>query len=225
MIRIVIKWYLLINIDVSFSYQLIRIFTEVRRQMQVSDEKNAEGGQIGSEAAGHGKKMYYSISEACAMTGLEPHILRYWEKEFSLLRPKKNSGGKRAYKEKDIEVIVKIKRMLEDEKYTLQGAKSKLLDERRERRLGVNPTDMRRRKTDFAESDEREGSTATDSSKPKPTAAMPLISIPTDAFDKVTSREFVSIGNNNSGDGSGDNKAFIMGLRDELTEILELLES
>jgi DNA-binding transcriptional MerR regulator len=193
--------------------------------MQVSDEEIADGGQTGSEAAGRGTKMYYSISEACAMTGLEPHILRYWEKEFSLLRPKKNSGGKRAYKEKDIEVIVKIKHMLEDEKYTLQGAKSKLLDERRERRLGVNPTDMRRRKTDFAEN-EREGSTSSDSSKPKPTAAsMPLISIPTDAFDKMTSREFVSIGNNNSGDGSGDNKTFILGIRDELTEILELLES
>ena len=193
--------------------------------MQVSDEENADGGQTGSETTGRGKKMYYSISEACAMTGIEPHILRYWEKEFSLLRPKKNSGGKRAYKEKDIEAIVRIKHMLEDEKYTLQGAKSKLLDERRERRLGVNPINMRRRKTDFAES-EHDGSTSTKSSPSGSAASMPLISIPTDAFDKMTSREFVSIGNNNSSDGgSGDNKAFIMGIRDELTEILDLLES
>jgi DNA-binding transcriptional MerR regulator len=198
-------------------------------KMQVSDETNADGGQTGSETAAKGKKMYYSISEACAMTGIEPHILRYWEKEFSLLRPKKNSGGKRAYKEKDIEAIVRIKHMLEDEKYTLQGAKSKLLDERRERRLGVDPINMRRRKTDFAESG-TDGATPADSSASASggataTAAMPLMSIPTDAFDKLTSREFVSIGNNGGGDGGGDNRAFIMGIRDELTDILGLLES
>ena len=78
-----------------------------------------------------GKKMYYSISEVCAMTGLEPHILRYWEAEFSKLRPKKNSAGKRAYRDKDIELIGQIKRLLHDEKYTLDGAKKKIADERK----------------------------------------------------------------------------------------------
>ena len=57
----------------------------------------------------NGKKIYYSISEVCTQAGLEPHVLRYWESEFSQLRPKKNRAGNRAYRDKDIEVIRFIK--------------------------------------------------------------------------------------------------------------------
>lgn len=71
------------------------------------------------------KKMYYSISEVCAMTALEPHVLRYWESEFSQLRPKKNRAGNRAYRDKDIEIIEYIKYLLYDEQYTIPGAKKK----------------------------------------------------------------------------------------------------
>jgi DNA-binding transcriptional MerR regulator len=71
------------------------------------------------------KKMYYSISEVCAMTTLEPHVLRYWESEFSQLRPKKNRAGNRAYRDKDIEVIEYIKYLLYEEQYTIPGAKKK----------------------------------------------------------------------------------------------------
>lgn len=72
------------------------------------------------------KKTYYSISEVCSQTGLEPHVLRYWETEFSQLRPKKNRAGNRAYREKDIEVIKYIKYLLYDEKFTIPGAKKKM---------------------------------------------------------------------------------------------------
>lgn len=72
------------------------------------------------------QKTYYSIREVCTKTGLEPHVLRYWESEFSLLRPKKNRAGNRAYREKDIETIGRIKFLLYDEQYTIQGAKKKL---------------------------------------------------------------------------------------------------
>jgi DNA-binding transcriptional MerR regulator len=72
------------------------------------------------------KKTYYSISEVCQQTGLEPHVLRYWESEFPLLRPKKNRAGNRAYREKDIEIIGCIKHLLYNEKYTISGAKKKL---------------------------------------------------------------------------------------------------
>jgi DNA-binding transcriptional MerR regulator len=74
------------------------------------------------------KKTYYSISEVCAMTELEPHVLRYWETEFPHLRPKKNSAGNRAYREKDISVIKFIKRLLYEEQYTIPGAKKKLTE-------------------------------------------------------------------------------------------------
>jgi DNA-binding transcriptional MerR regulator len=82
--------------------------------------------------------MYYSMSEVCAMTGLEPHVLRYWEAEFSKLRPKRNSADKRAYREKDIELINEIKRLLHDEKMTLDGAKKRIADDRRKVRIGAD---------------------------------------------------------------------------------------
>ena len=50
-------------------------------------------------------KMYYSISEVCNETGLEQHVLRYWETEFPSLKPKKNRAGNRAYRKKDIDLI------------------------------------------------------------------------------------------------------------------------
>ncbi len=76
------------------------------------------------------KKTYYSISEVCTKTGLEPHVLRYWESEFSQLRPKKNRAGNRAYREKDIDIIRYIKYLLYQEQFTIPGAKKKLLEAR-----------------------------------------------------------------------------------------------
>jgi DNA-binding transcriptional MerR regulator len=71
-------------------------------------------------------KLYYSISEVCRMTGLEPHVLRYWETEFAQMRPKKNRAGNRAYRMKEIQYIQYIRQLLHEEKYTLQGAKKRL---------------------------------------------------------------------------------------------------
>ena len=78
----------------------------------------------------NGKKIYYSISEVCGQTGLEPHVLRYWESEFSQLRPKKNRAGNRAYRDKDIEVVRFIKHLLYEEKFTIPGAKKKFAESR-----------------------------------------------------------------------------------------------
>lgn len=72
------------------------------------------------------EKVYYSISEVAEMTGLEQYVLRFWEKEFTLLRPRKNSAGNRAYKQKDIDIIEKIKFLLYEEFYTIEGARNKL---------------------------------------------------------------------------------------------------
>jgi len=77
------------------------------------------------------KKMYYSISEVGELTGLEQHVLRYWEAEIPKLRPKKNSAGNRAYREKDIELIRKIKHLLHDENLSVQEARQRLTEERK----------------------------------------------------------------------------------------------
>jgi DNA-binding transcriptional MerR regulator len=72
------------------------------------------------------EKRYYSISEVARMTSLEPYVLRYWEKEFSMLRPKKNRGGTRLYTSRDIELINRIKHLRTKEKLTIAGARKKL---------------------------------------------------------------------------------------------------
>jgi DNA-binding transcriptional MerR regulator len=73
-------------------------------------------------------KLYYSISEVCRMTGLEPHVLRYWETEFAQMRPRKNRAGNRAYRPREIQYVQYIRHLLHEEKYTLQGAKKKLAE-------------------------------------------------------------------------------------------------
>ena len=72
------------------------------------------------------KKLYYSIREVSQQTGLKPHVLRYWETEFETLSPKKNRAGNRTYTSKDIDHVKEIKRLLRDEKYTIEGARSAL---------------------------------------------------------------------------------------------------
>jgi len=69
------------------------------------------------------RKLYYSISEVAEMTDLEPHVLRYWESEFEQLQPKKNRAGNRVYTERDIAVVERVKHLLREDKYTLEGAR------------------------------------------------------------------------------------------------------
>jgi DNA-binding transcriptional MerR regulator len=76
-------------------------------------------------------KMYYTISEVCALTNLKPHVLRYWEDEFPVLAPPKNRAGNRAYRVKDIKFVFTIKHLLYDEGYTIAGARKKLQQIRR----------------------------------------------------------------------------------------------
>ena len=73
------------------------------------------------------KKLYYSISEVSKITGLEQYVLRYWETEFELLKPSKNRAGNRIYTNRDIKVILHIKKLLREERYTIEGAKQVLV--------------------------------------------------------------------------------------------------
>jgi DNA-binding transcriptional MerR regulator len=81
------------------------------------------------------KKAYYSIGEVCDLTALKPHVLRYWETQFEVLHPTKNRAGNRVYRPKDIELILLVKNLLYEQKYTIEGANQKLLDMRREGEL------------------------------------------------------------------------------------------
>ena len=72
------------------------------------------------------KKLYYSISEVSDITELKQYVLRYWETEFSQLKPSKNQAGNRIYRSHDINVILDIKSLLYDRKFTIKGAQQHL---------------------------------------------------------------------------------------------------
>jgi len=74
------------------------------------------------------KKLYYSIGEISQKTGLKQYVLRYWETEFSHIKPSKNRAGNRVYKESDYNNIKELKDLLHNRKFTIKGAKQYLKD-------------------------------------------------------------------------------------------------
>ena len=72
------------------------------------------------------KKLYYSISEVSEITSLKQYVLRYWETEFSQLKPGKNRAGNRIYRSHDVDNIMEIKSLLYDRKFTIKGAQQYL---------------------------------------------------------------------------------------------------
>ena len=71
-------------------------------------------------------KEYYSIGDVCEITDLKPHVLRYWETQFSALRPTKNRAGNRVYRPKQIQLVQLLRNLLYTERYTIEGARRKL---------------------------------------------------------------------------------------------------
>lgn len=72
------------------------------------------------------RRLYYSIGEVAEMAEIPAHVLRYWESEFAELSPHKGRAGNRLYQEKDIELVLRIKKLLYEEKYTIAGARAYL---------------------------------------------------------------------------------------------------
>jgi DNA-binding transcriptional MerR regulator len=109
------------------------------------DHTPAAGGSTAMTAGGRRaetpqrpvvRKEYYAISEVAELVGLPAHVLRYWESQFSVLNPSKNRSGNRVYQRKEIKLILLVKQLLHDEKYTVEGAKQKLEQLRRGGSLG-----------------------------------------------------------------------------------------
>ena len=71
-------------------------------------------------------KLFFKIGEVADLANVEQHVLRYWEDEIDALKPTKNKSGQRLYQKKDVELVLEIKRLLYEEKFTIAGAKSKL---------------------------------------------------------------------------------------------------
>jgi DNA-binding transcriptional MerR regulator len=81
------------------------------------------------------ERLYYRIGEVSRITGLKPHVLRYWESEFKVIKPHKGGSLQRLYRRKDLDLILKIKKLLYQDGFTIAGAKKKIRDlERMENR-------------------------------------------------------------------------------------------
>ena len=78
---------------------------------------------------------FFSIGDVCAITDLKPHVLRYWESQFRFLHPAKNRSGNRVYQRKEIELIMLVKQLLYAEKFTIDGARQKVDEYRKEGEL------------------------------------------------------------------------------------------
>jgi DNA-binding transcriptional MerR regulator len=73
-------------------------------------------------------KLYFKIGEVAELTGIKPHVLRYWESEFAPFRPVKNRNQQRLYRRKDIELVLRLKDLLYNQGFTISGAKKKLIE-------------------------------------------------------------------------------------------------
>lgn len=96
------------------------------------------------------KKLYYSISDVSKITDVKQHVLRYWENEFSELRPTKNRAGNRIYRLREVKIIFLIKRLLYQEKFTIEGAKKQLKEQLK------NDTDLNAVKVEATKDDVKE---------------------------------------------------------------------
>ena len=76
-------------------------------------------------------KLYFKIGEVSELLGVEPYVLRYWETEFPVLSPKKSGTGHRLYRRKDVELLLRIKHLLRDKRFTIEGARQSLQAEAR----------------------------------------------------------------------------------------------
>src|SRR5215468_4472791 len=74
-------------------------------------------------------KLYFKIGEVSELLGVEPYVLRYWESEFPVLSPKKSGTGHRLYRRKDVELLLRIKHLLYEKRFTIEGARQTLQSE------------------------------------------------------------------------------------------------
>jgi DNA-binding transcriptional MerR regulator len=86
---------------------------------------------MGRPAVAIPEKLFFKIGEVCALAGVQAHVLRYWESEFTLLAPQKNRAGQRVYRKRDVEIALRIKELLYDDQYTIAGAKKRLANDLR----------------------------------------------------------------------------------------------
>jgi len=95
-----------------------------------SDDQDGNGGEVSpAVAALLGEKLYFKIGEVARIVGVKPYVLRYWETEFSILKPGKTRSKHRLYRRRDVELLLRIKDLLHTRRFTIEGARKKLREE------------------------------------------------------------------------------------------------
>lgn len=77
-------------------------------------------------------KLYFRIGEVSDIVGVKPYVLRYWETEFPDIRPSKSKSGQRLYKRRDVEMLLMVKELLYDKRFTIDGAKQRIREQNRD---------------------------------------------------------------------------------------------
>jgi len=148
------------------------------------------------------EKLFFKIGEVCDLLGVQAHVLRYWETEFPMFAPQKNRAGQRTYRRRDVEMALRIKELLYDERYTIAGAKQKLSSDLR----GVNRENGMSARP----------KTPTRSLQPPPSLAA--------KFGSPQSTENVVEGSKPNAAPSDDQRAALREIAKELQGILDLLD-
>jgi DNA-binding transcriptional MerR regulator len=109
---------------------MVGVANQTRRPASTSGRETKRGTLDGSRKGEPiPDKLYFRIGEVARLTRIQPYILRYWESEFPPLQPKKSGTGQRLYRKRDIEIILRIRQLLYDQRFTIAGARRQLQDE------------------------------------------------------------------------------------------------
>jgi DNA-binding transcriptional MerR regulator len=169
------------------------------------------------------EKLFFKIGEVCDITGIQAHVLRYWESEFPMLAPQKNRAGQRTYRKRDVEMVLRIKELLYEDQYTIAGAKKRLTNELRgASKLKVVTPEMGAQTLGVAPTPQL-----------VPPQPAPEVKGPPDAFDdsptdsthsRMDSTQGV-YGHESESLPSNENRAALRRLREQLHDIIVLLEA
>ncbi len=166
------------------------------------------------------EKLFFKIGEVCDITGVQAHVLRYWESEFPMLAPQKNRAGQRTYRKRDVEMALRIKELLYEDQYTIAGAKKKLVSEiRGASKLKVVTPDMNG--ANVATEEIQQETTLHVSS---PTQQTPLSVTPAPAAPSYASDEEIAPAQPGVA-LTDERRAALRRLREQIRELLSLLDA
>ncbi|HEX8632814.1 MAG TPA: MerR family transcriptional regulator [Pyrinomonadaceae bacterium] len=165
------------------------------------------------------EKLFFKIGEVCDITGVQAHVLRYWESEFPMLAPQKNRAGQRTYRKRDVEMALRIKELLYEDQYTIAGAKKKLVSEiRGASKLKVVTPEMSGASV-AAEEMPPETFVHAASQPPPPPSASPVLAAPSYASDDEVAPAEPNV------PLTDERRAALRRLREHMRELISLLDA